>query len=70
MATVLDQLKTSRDQVAAQIVTLTAGYAPDVSLDGQGVQHGAQLDRLTRQLDELTKLIARYEPFRVVSVVR
>jgi hypothetical protein len=65
----VEKLILSRDQIADQIVTLTASYAPDVNIDGQGVPHGAQLERLTKQLEALDKLIAKYQPWRIVSQV-
>lgn len=69
MSVALTNLKLSRDQIAAQIVALTASYSPDSNIDGQSVPHGQQLDRLTKQFDEITKLIVKLEPVRVLSQV-
>lgn len=69
MPSYVEQLTTARDQIAAQIVTLTVEYSPDSNLDGQGAQHGAQLERLTAQLERLNRLINQANPYSIVTQV-
>jgi hypothetical protein len=54
---VLDDLTAARENVAAQLRNLTANPKPTYSLDGKSVSWESYFGMLTRQMEELNKLI-------------
>jgi hypothetical protein len=67
MATYLENLTTARDNVAARLVEITADKKPSYSIDGQSVSWSEYFDTLTKQLDQLNKLINAQNPYFIVS---
>lgn len=57
----LDDLKTTRDQIAANLVTITANPKPSYMIDGQSVQWTAYFNALTNQMKAIEEAIARAE---------
>jgi hypothetical protein len=54
---VLDDLQAARTNVAARIAEITASPKPSYSLDGQSVSWESYLSTLTKQMQELNRLI-------------
>lgn len=57
--TLLSQLQLARDQIAAQIVALTASPAPNTNIQGRSIETGSYLDQLLGKLEELDAAIQR-----------
>ena len=60
MPTAIDNLKTRRDQVAADLAALVS--KPDYGIDGQSVQWTAHRESLRKEFRELTEIINSMEP--------
>jgi len=67
----IDDLKTTREQVAARLKEITAEQKPSYSVNGQTVQWSAYHNMLSEQLARLNKLIAEGDgdgsPVEIVS---
>jgi len=61
--TYVDDLKTTRDNIAARLAEITASPKPSYSIDGQTVQWAAYLRALTSQLEDVNKAISSAEPY-------
>ena len=59
MATVLDNLKTTRNQIAANLVKMTADPRPNYSIDGKSVSWDQLFNSYMSQLEKLDEAIAR-----------
>lgn len=63
-----DDLITARDNIAAQIASITANPKPSYSIDGQSVSWGEHFNNLMSQLKELESAVQRAGgPFEVRS---
>lgn len=69
MATVLENLKTARDNIGEKIAELSANPKPTYSVNGVSFSHAEYLKGLQDSLDSLTTQILRYEPYCYVSQV-
>lgn len=58
MATLVENLTTRRDNVAAELAALAASK-PDYSIDGESVSHAANRAALTQELKDLNEMIAQ-----------
>ena len=67
MATQVEQLKSARDLLLAQIVTMETSQKPDYSLEGQSFQWQQMLNGMYERLDKLNKLIVKLEPYELRS---
>lgn len=67
MATYLENLTTSRDNIAARIAEITAENKPSYSINGQAVSWAEYMDALVKQLEYLNKLINAQSPYFIVS---
>jgi hypothetical protein len=67
VATYLENLVTTRDQVAANLAAITASPKPTYSIDGQSVSWESLFNSYTTQLAKLNELISNAEPFEVRS---
>lgn len=63
MPTYLDNLKTAREQIAANLAEMTASPKPSYTIDGQTVSWQGLFDSYIRQLEQLDARIAAGEPF-------
>ena len=63
----LDDLVTTRDQVAANLAEITANPKPNYSIDGQSVSWQSLFDSYISQLEQLNRHLAAAEPFEVRS---
>jgi hypothetical protein len=63
MPTYLEQLTTTRDQVAANLAAITASPKPDYTIDGQTVSWQALFESYLEQLAALEARIAAADPF-------
>jgi hypothetical protein len=69
-ANALASLLTARDQAAANIAAATVSPKPDYGVDGQSVSWSAYVAGQAKLVDDLNKLIATMQPYRIVSVAR
>ncbi len=67
MPSYLENLHTARDQIAANLATITAEPKPNYSIDGQSVSWQSLVESYTQQLARLDDLIAAAEPFEIFS---
>lgn len=67
MATYLENLTTARDQIAANLVEITASPKPSYDIDGQRVEWTDYFKALTDQLARMNELLNGAEPFEEVS---
>ncbi|HWA99028.1 MAG TPA: hypothetical protein VG713_11075 [Pirellulales bacterium] len=67
MPTFLQNLITSRDNIAANLAEITASPKPSYSIDGQRVSWQALYDSYLRQLAALDAQIAGADPFEISS---
>ncbi len=67
MATYLENLTTARDQIAANLVEITANPKPSYDVDGQRFEWTDYFKALTDQLSKMNELINGGEPFEEVS---
>ncbi len=68
MATVLENLQTAREQVAANLVTITANPKPNYTIDGQTVSWQSLFDSYVESLETLAaKIAAANDPYEEVS---
>ena len=67
MPTYLVHLHTARENVAAQLATLTAEPKPSYSIDGQSVSWQALFDSYVAQLAQLDARIAAADPYEFTS---
>lgn len=63
----LENLQTAREQIAANLATITAEPKPNYSIDGQSVSWQSLVESYTQQLARLDALIASAEPFEIPS---
>ena len=68
MANYLDSLKAARDDAAARLAEALAAPKPSYSIHGQSVSWTEYQKMLAEQIAILSDLIARGEPFEIVSV--
>jgi hypothetical protein len=68
MATYLENLTTTRDQIAANLVEITADPKPNYSIDGQTVSWADLFRTYTEQLAALNKTLAAADPFELESI--
>jgi len=61
--TYIDDLITTRDNIASLMASITANPKPNYSIDGQTVAWGDYLEMLREQLKGLNEAIAAGEPF-------
>lgn len=66
--TYLEDLITTRDQMAAILVEITADPKPSYSIDGQTVQWSAYFRMLTDKLEAINNLLAGADPGEVQSI--
>ena len=64
----LDDLKTTRDQMASILVEITTSPKPSYSIDGQAVSWTEYLKMLQDQLSKMNELIQDAEPYELHSV--
>lgn len=67
MPTYLQNLQTAREQIAANLATITAQPKPNYTIDGQSVSWQSLFASYTDQLAKLDALIAAAEPFEIHS---
>ena len=67
MPSYLENLQTAREQIAANLATITAEPKPNYSIDGQSVSWQSLVESYTQQLARLDALIASAEPFEIPS---
>jgi hypothetical protein len=67
MPSYLENLHTAREQIAANLATITAEPKPNYSIDGQSVSWQSLVESYTQQLARLDALIASAEPFEIPS---
>lgn len=67
MATYQENLVTTRDQIAASLVAMTASPKPTYSIDGESYSWQQLFDSYTNQLTKINALIAGDAPQEVVS---
>lgn len=60
MATVLENLETARDSIAAKIAEIAANPKPSYSIDGQTFDWPGYMRLLTEQLEAVDNLINRF----------
>ena len=58
MATYVENLIVVREQIAANLVTMTATPKPSYALDGESYSWGELFELYTRQLTKIDELIA------------
>jgi len=67
MPSYVENLQTAREQIAANLATITAEPKPNYSIDGQSVSWQSLVESYTQQLARLDALIASAEPFEIPS---
>ena len=68
MATYAANLSTARDQIAANLVTITADPKPNYTIDGQTVSWQSLFDSYMSQLEKLNAALAASDPFELESI--
>lgn len=71
MATVLENLQTSKINLAAWLADITADPKPNYSIDGKSVSWQSLFDSITARMEAINKLIALEEgpAFELTQVV-
>ena len=67
MATYAENLTTARDQIAANLVSMTASPKPTYSIDGESYSWGELFQLYTNQLSVLNAAIDAGDPAEVIS---
>ena len=67
MATYQQNLETTRDQIAANLVSMTANPKPSYSIDGESYSWGELFSLYTNQLSQINALIQAGDPSEIVS---
>jgi len=67
MATYLENLTTTRDNIAAQLADMSENPKPDYSKDGQSVSWAQLFKMLSDQLNTVNNQIAAAQPYEIVT---
>jgi hypothetical protein len=67
MATYAENLTTTRNQIAANLVEITANPKPSYSIDGQQVDWQSLFDSYMNQLAKIDLLLQSDDPAEVIS---
>jgi hypothetical protein len=62
-----DNLITTRDQIAERLVEMTASPKPSYSVHGHTYHWGEYFELLTKQLEQVNRLIAQGSPVEIVT---
>lgn len=68
MATYLENLKTARNNIAANLAAITASPKPTYTIDGRTVDWNGLFTSYTNQLQVLDDKIAGAEPFEIETI--
>lgn len=68
MATVLENLQTAKENLAAKIAEVTLDPKPSYAIDGQSVQWESYLAMLINQQEKLNELINLLDPYEIPTI--